>query len=180
MVRDETKGAERTVLNTFGVAAAHVALDWDIAVIVGIYCTKGAGFNAGKTGDTEVLIQADDIIDAGECPDGAYSGTSGFLTLAADYRHAHDRVRIRIHDPDGRFLGVIYAEVFDSTNKFADTAIGALLGDNSQFPGHYEILQRKNPHRDYNMAEGGAKNKKPMKIFQREPVIVVIRQTQEN
>jgi hypothetical protein len=158
MFRDETKRVERTVFNTFRVAAAHVALDWDIAVIVGIHCTKRAGFDTGKTGDTEVFIQADNIIDSGERADGAYCCTSRLLTLAADYRHAHDRMRIRIYDPDSSLLGIVYTEVLDSANKFADTTIGALLGNNSQFPGHYEILQRRNVHRDYSMTEGGAEN----------------------
>jgi hypothetical protein len=103
---------------------------------VGINGTEGTRLDALETGYTSVFVELDGTITACQGADWAYLGAGRHFTLATNDWHAHDRVRVGIDDSYCRFLGIVYPEVMDGTDKLTYTAAGALLRDNGQFSGH--------------------------------------------
>ena len=123
----EVRGKEeqrpfRARLHTFGVAAAQVAFERRIDILVREDAPERTRDNALVTSDTLLTIDLDDTILMGDCVGRAVLAAFRHAALVADDGHPDNGMRVRYHNTNGAFLGVVHAEMFDSAHELAQAA----------------------------------------------------------
>ncbi len=131
--RYHPEGTERAVTDTLRFPAAHITLDGQVTVFMGVDSPERTRLHAFEAGNTGFLIELDNPVQQVDRIGGAYLSAGGYLALAADNGHSNYGMGVSIDYSYCRFFWIVNSKMLDGAYQLADTASRALLRNDGKF-----------------------------------------------